>query len=901
MRNFICFALSINFCLLCVGITCGDEKVDTKEVIKPISERYAILAGNEEPSFQAHVLPLMGRLGCNGRACHGSFQGQGGFRLSLFGYDFQADHDALTKAEGEKPARVAVATPLESLILQKPTDESIHEGGKRMEKDGWQYNVLRRWIESGAKDDSQNHAKLERLEITPTTIQFERPGEAIALKATAVWSDGLREDVTPLCRFQTNDESIAKISEAGVVEAGEPGDTHVVVFYDNGIAPVPVLRPVSLETAHRYPEIAAPTKIDELIVAKLKTLGVTPSPIANDAEFLRRVCLDLTGSLPTPVEVKSFLASTVPNKRSSKVSELLERPAYAAWWATKLSDLTGNNAQQQGDNQYRDIQSKQWFEWLESRVRDNMPYDKIVEGIVLAVSRKEGQSIDEYCVEMSGYFRKQDVKSFAEHATLPHYWARRNMQKPEEKALSFAYTFLGVRLQCAECHKHPFDQWSKHDFDQFKAFFTGIIYRNRPEDQAALKKITEELGVADKKGNDLQRAMANLLNEGKTIPFRELFVATRAAPRRNRPKDPKNSKAGASRVITPKILGGEEVLQSQGDPRTALMDWMREPENPYFARAIVNRVWANYFNVGIIEPVDDLSLANPPSNEPLLDYLAKEFVANGYDLKWLHRTIVTSDAYQRSWVPNETNRHDTRNFSHALPRRISAEATYDAIRQATAGDDEMVSMQTKMADRMIGLASSVLLRGSQNYVLNTFGKPQRLTNCDCERSHEPSLLQTLYLRNDGELLGQIERNNGWINELVKANAPPTEEAKKVASLSVEQLDKEIAKLQKRLEGDNPNAKPAELENVKRRIKRLEKLKTRKEKGEAEPETKMSFATTEGKRLIIEEAYLRTLSRLPTADEIIKCEAYFNESTAPAQAARDLLWALINTKEFITNH
>jgi hypothetical protein len=904
MRSNSILPLALALALLSLRDTFAEEPKQA-EIIKPISERYAETSEGDAPSFQAHVLPLMGRLGCNGRACHGSFQGQGGFRLSLFGYDFKADHDALTIAQEGKIARLSTENPLESPILQKPIDESIHEGGKRMEKDSWQYNVLRRWIEAGAKDDSEGHARLERLEVTPASIHVRRDAESVSLKAVAVWSDGTREDVTPLCRFQTNDGAIAKISESGVVESTGSGDTHVVVFYDNGITPVEVVRPVSAETAANYPNVATPTKIDELVVAKLRLLGIVPSAIAGDADFLRRVSIDLTGTLPTPDEVKEFLASSDPYKRSAKVNELLDRPAYAAWWATKLCDLTGNNVQQQGGNQFRNVESKQWYEWLESRVKENMPYDKIVEGIVLATSRREGQTIEEYCQEMSAYYREKEGKSFAEFPVLPQYWARRNMQKPEEKALSFSYAFLGVRLQCAECHKHPFDQWSKHDFDQFKAFFAGIAFRNRPEDQAALKKMSEELGVGDKKGNEQQRAMASMLNEGKVIPFRELFVVKRG-PAKTRNKDSKKPGTGANRVVTPKLLGGEEVVLNQGDPRLALMEWMRDPENPYFAKAWVNRVWANYFNVGIIEPADDLSLANPPSNAPLLDYLTKEFIASGYDLKSLHRMIIASDAYQRSWVPTETNRNDARNFSHSVPRRIPAEAAYDAIRQATAGNAEMAAMQTNMTDRMVGLASSTQGRGSQNYILSTFGKPPRLTNCDCERTLEPSLLQTLFLRNDGELLAQIERNNGWVSELTKeriAAEKQNKETKADETLSAEKVDEQIAKLTERIDTMGDAAKPEDLANAKRRLQRLMKMKERLAKaddaGEHSGEDEEPDAMNAKK--IIEDAYLRTLSRFPTAEEIAKCESYFGGSTDLSAGARDLIWALLNTKEFIINH
>lgn len=876
-----------------------------EEIAPPISERFKEATVEETPSFQAHVLPLFGRLGCNGRACHGSFQGQGDFRLSLFGYDFKADHDALTKGTKEKPPRVDLANPLESLILKKPVDEAFHEGGKRFEVGSWQFHVLRRWIESGAVDDSENHAKLERLEVEPASILFQRDGDAVSLRAIAIWSDGTREDVTPLCRFQTNDSAIATISEEGVVASSGAGDTHVVVFYDNGVTPVPVLRPISAEIAASYPDVATPTKIDELIVAKLKTLGVVPSDIASDVEFLRRVSLDITGTLPTPEEVKAFVASNDPNKRTAKVNELLERPAYAAWWATKLCDLTGNNLAQLANPALRDVEAKQWHHWLEARLQQNMPYDEIVEGIVLAVGRREGQTFEEYCAEMSEYYRDRSGKSFAEHPTLPHYWTRRNMQKPEEKALSFAYAFLGVRLQCAECHKHPFDQWSKYDFDHFKAFFTNVTYRVRAEDLLAFQRINNEAELAGLRGAEQQRGLVTKLNEGKTVPFRELFVVG-ATQGRRRNRNPRNARAGASRVVTPKLLGGDEVSQALRDPREALMEWMRDPENPYFARAIVNRVWANYFHVGIVEPVDDLNLANPPSNGPLLDYLAEEFIASGYDLKHLHRLITSSDAYQRSWTPNETNLHDRRNFSRAIPRRMPAEVAYDAIRQATAGEAELASMQTTMENRMIGAASSA--RGGQAFLLTAFGKPQRLTNCECERSTEPSLLQTLLLRNDGELLGMIERNRGWVNEITRAESQQQQTLRnrvraEVQRRSLPQVERQIEQVQRRIAQAGENAAPEQLAEMKRRLERLQQ--TQKRLAQADQQTKEAESEAKTPAFdpgdIIETAYLRTLSRYPTDEEVERCRRYFAEAPSIAAGAKDLLWALLNTKEFILNH
>jgi len=887
-----------------------------EKTLPTLDKRYADASVKETPSFQRHVLPLMGRLGCNGRACHGSFQGQGGFRLSLFGYDFKADHKALLE-------RIDTKTAGESLLVQKPSSEDEHDGGQRYKPGSWQERVFLRWIESGAKDDSEQAGVLTRLEVTPSEIVFRRPGDSIQLRAVAVWSDGTREDVTSISRFQTNDDSVAKVDEHGRVTCEGKGDTHVVVFYDNGITPAPVMLPVSDQVAENYPELPAPTKIDELIHEKLKKVGIVPSEICADTEFLRRVSLDLTGTLPTPAEIKAFVADDAPDKRAKKVEELLERPAYAAWWTTKLCDLTGNNDRNTGNNTFRRQESQQWYDWIYERIRRNESYDKIVEGIALATSRQGDESFEEYCRNIGQYYRDDEsAKSFAERDYMPHFWSRRTVRQPKDKALSFSYAFLGVRLQCAECHKHPFDQWSKQDFEQFTAFFNGVQYNTPREDRDAMTKLTEKLGLKGKRNNDLRRMLPKLLDEGKVIPFREVFVDSSRAFRGRRTNNKNRRYQG--RVITPKLLGGEEVVlnENAGDPRNALMRWMRDPENPYFSRAIVNRVWANYFNVGIIDPPDDLNLANPPSNEPLLDWLAKEFVRQGYDLKWLHRTIINSHAYQRSWKPNETNVHDERNFSRAVPRRLPAEVVYDALRQATAADTDLAKYATTYEERAIGyMANSSTYGGRGNYSLLAFGKPARETNCDCERSMEPSLLQTLYLRNDNEMLSLIERRQGWLNELARENRLAfTPAAGSSNNRAYARLRAKLAPLYKQTQKINQEMKRAAKKND---AKALEKLREQRKElyeqigklrrkagigaskgtGDAAADDKAAKAKLVAEKgpQLIREAYLRTVSRSPTKDELERSLDYLRESDSVMKGVRDVMWALLNTKEFLVNH
>ena len=320
--------------LLCISNTV----VVGEDVLPSAQDRFASVDTDDVPDFQRHLSPLMGKLGCNGRACHGSFQGRGGFRLSLFGYDFKEDHAALME-------RIDTDDPLESYALHKATLAEPHEGGKRMDVGSWEYNLYLSWIKAGAKGQPETPASLESLEVTPKELIFSESGQEQQLKAVAVWSDGTREDVTCLCRFKSNDDAICEITGDGLVTSGDTGDSHVVVFYDNAVIPIPVIQPVSSSVGDEYPLVKTSTPIDGFVVEKLKKLGVIPSDVCDDAEFLRRVSLDITGTLPTAADVRAFLADSSPDKRQRKINELLETPAYAAWWTTKFCDWTGCNDQ----------------------------------------------------------------------------------------------------------------------------------------------------------------------------------------------------------------------------------------------------------------------------------------------------------------------------------------------------------------------------------------------------------------------------------------------------------------------------------------------------------------------------------------------------------------------------
>ncbi len=919
--------------------------------VKSQSVRFANINPEQEPSFRRHVVPLMSRLGCSGRECHGSFQGRGGFQLSLFGYDFDNDHAQITKNDNgdEGGVRVSLNDPTKSLIIQKGAALIKHKGKERFAKDSWEYNMLLSWINAGAKLDVVETGEFDRLEVFPKEIVFRKEGETVQLQVTAHWKDGTVEDVTEITRFRSNDEGVASISETGKVQSKGSGDSHVVVFYDNGVLPIPVMLPVS-DVSKIAKTHDSRTKVDALVNEKLRKVGIIPSPVCSDAEFLRRASLDVTGTLPTPAEIEAFLSDTRPNKRDLKADELLSRPGYAAWWTTKLCDFTGNNpavlrgqnlAADAGQHNFGPQLSRQWFDWIYSRVERNEPYDALAVGIVLGSMRsRPDQPYEEFVREMADFFRKDDVKPFSSRETMPWFWARQNVSKAEDKALAFAHTFLGVRIECAQCHKHPFDQWTKQDFAQFQAFFTNIGFRQgdakKPEkaDEApgelsytqirdqirreAKAKVDAEFLDKDlKKAADARAArqkekeqaaqsqtaqavtapsgslgssaptvaeeeplqplpmteaeqqrrtadlkvayqrtgekiLADRIRLGMPVAWADLSTASPKSSKPSKPATPKVEVKGSSRVMTPKLLGGEQVmLETYDDVRRPLMDWLRAKENPYFAKAWVNRVWANYFARGLVEPADDLNLANAPTNAALFDYLADGFVAHGFDMKWLHHEILCSDAYQRSWKTNATNKSDEKNFSHAVIRRLPAELVHDAIMMATDTDEINTQYPFNVEGRAIGASgttnytpSTKAAKGADSYALNIFGKPARQTNCDCERVTDPTLLQTIYTRNDPSLLSRIDNKRGtaWIEAALAGGAG-------VKTTRVE-----------------PSAvSDANLQNLIRSI------------------------------------YLRTVSRPPSAGETANAKADILAVASPVDGARELLWTLLNTREFLVNH
>ena len=949
----------------------------TTETLPSVDVRFANDI-QEIPDFQRHVGPLLGKLGCNGRACHGSFQGQGGFQLSLFGYDFDADHQAMME---DGSWRVDLEDPEGSLVLAKPTDADDHGGGERFAEDSWQYRLIKNWIVGGARNFDA-HNRLKELKVIPSEI-VTTSKQVDQVRVVAIWSDGTNEDVTPLVRFQSNDPQVASIDENGKLTGGSPGDTHVIVFYDNQVVSVPVISPVR-KRATPIRHFARPTAIDRLVMDKLDKLGIEPSALTGDAAFLRRVCLDITGTLPTPAEIREFLDDDGPDKRSKKIEALLQTKAYAAWWTTFLCDLTGNSSQQLRNIAYRDMAPKGWYEWIYKRVSENVPYDEIVQGIVLSSSRTTGESLTEYSQRMSEDFRNDSAKQFAESPTMPYYWMRREFQTGDTLAISFAHSFLGVRIQCAQCHKHPFDQWTQDDFKQFARFFSGVsvlpAQRAVQNEKEELSKIYAKLNIdlSKTRGGDLRRKLNEAVNRGQTVPFPELVVGpprkSREDLRAEREKslkmslatkeklaasqkmasemdqemmdqaDPdqmdggmqefKNDSArtqgkpltqqqrkkiqrqqrlarrreqqrqqNRNRFYTDAILLGSDsvVLEDFDDARQPALTWLKHKDNPYFAKAIVNRIWARYFGIGIVEPADDLNLANPPSNGPLLQYLADGFVQSGYDMKWVHREIANSNIYQLSWEPNDTNRNDRRNFSHALPRRLAAEVVFDAIAQATASPDDIQRFRDETKTRAIAIPGTVARNRGRDrdvgFAMQVFGKSERNSSCDCDRSNETSLVQTVFMQNDRHVHEQLARGNGWIGQLKNQVQRQSLGDKQPGNLEqnkkrLSRLKQELAAIENREDGKRIGQLKNKVKRLQNQLRQIQKLRDDLARGD-HPELVPEELVT--------EAWLRTLSRFPTEAEARRCRDWLDADDDLINGLTGIMWTLVNTKEFIVNH
>jgi hypothetical protein len=513
---------------------------------------------------------------------------------------------------------------------------------------------------------------------------------------------------------------------------------------------VRVLVPVELPAGFRYPQVPASNFVDREVFARLKLLNMVPSDLSSDEEFLRRVTIDTIGQLPTPEEARAFLADKTPQKRAKKIDELLAHPLHAALWATKLCDITGNDTLSlEAPNQLRSKRSQMWHDWFRKRVADNMPYNQIVHGVLCASSRegKEPQEWIEQVKLVDNAILKGFDTNYAERRTLDLYWRRQQQVQIEQWGERTAAAFMGVRIECAQCHKHPFDRWSQADYRAYANVFGQVVFGQSPDAKKAIDAENKARKVPGK-------------NNNQQILVREVFV--QPLPVKSLPHPDTGAK------LAPKALGGPELRVVRGeDLREELFRWLASPQNPFFARSFVNRVWGHYLGVGIVHPVDDFSLANPPSNEKLLDALAKDFTEHGYDIRHIERLILNSRTYQLSAKPNDTNKRDKNNYARSYIRPMMAEAVVDVLNSAL-GTVEKFGADVKTGSKAVEVGASQLQNPALAYAFRIFGRPPRTSACDCERAMEPALPQRLFLMTDATLLAKFNDPQGRLQQLVNS-------------------------------------------------------------------------------------------------------------------------------------
>ena len=691
-------------------------------------------------SFQHEIVPILTKARCNSGGCHGKAEGQNGFKLSLLGFDAPFDYDALLK-QG-RGRRLSLAAPRQSLLVRKAIAETPHGGGLKIEPEGPQHLRLVRWIAAGALYEVPNDQPVTKIEVEPAEIVM-RPGEARQLRVTAIDAAGARRCATVETDYISNAGQIVEASAGGLLQAGEfPGEAAILVRY---LGHVGVCRVVVPRTGQTFPRPPENNFIDKHVADKLLKLGIQPGELSDDAGFLRRAHLDTIGTLPTAAEARQFLANTAPDKRDKLVAELLQRPEYATYWAMKWGDILRADkikVTHQG--------TVGLTRWLQRQFAQNRPYDALVREILTAQGPVGSES-------PAAFFKAVD--------------------QPELASRSVSQLFLGVRIECAQCHHHPSERWGQDDYAALAGFFTGVSVKKLPGGTEAI----------------ISRGGVNV-------------------------KHPRTGELVAARALGAK----DAEFTGITDRRQILADWMTQADNPFFAKAIANRLWAHYFGRGLVEPIDDLRATNPATNEPLLDALAAHLRAVKYDLKAFTRTLLASRTYQFSTVTNDSNREDRQHFSHAFPKALPAEVLLDAVSQATGTPEKFNGWPA--GTRSIEVWDNRM----PSYFFRIFGRPVRATVCECERSNEPSISQALHLLNSPEIHEKIASRAGIARQLSSSPRTPAES--------------------------------------------------------------------------IDEIYLGTLSRFATpAERTVLEEAFAAADTTRQQAVEDVLWSVLNTKEFLYNH
>jgi hypothetical protein len=694
--------------------------------------------------FAREIVPMLTKLGCNQGACHGSQHGKNGFRLSLLGFDPAFDYTQIVQsAEGR---RVVLSDPERSILLLKPSLTMEHGGGERFHVNSPQYDLLKRWLEDGAPAPAANTPTATGLEVWPAK-RVMVPGEQQQISVRAAWSDGRSEDVTASARYDALSDAIASVTPGGLITARGRGETHIMIRFNGQASVVQVTLPY--HPGHANTEVAKFNFIDDKLNAKWQDLGLAPSPLCSDEEFFRRIHLDAIGTLPTPEEIKAFLADQRADKRRQAIDRVLERPEFIDFWALKWGDLLRINR-----DQLNEKGMWSFYNWIRAALRANMPVDEFVRDIITA----EGSTYTE------------GPANFYRTANNAADWAETTSQ-----------LFLGVRMQCAKCHHHPFEKWSQDDYYGMAAFFVRLGTKG-----------SQEFGIFG----------------------RETVVYLRSTGEQTNPRQ--------GGVVKPHPLDGP-VVDDPFDRRRQLAQWLTAPSNPFFARNIVNRFWGYYMGRGLVEPLDDLRATNPASNPELLDALAKDFVAHHFDLKQLMRTIMDSRAYQLSSSVTPGNEADTSNvyFARYTVKRLTAEQLADAIDFATGTREKYQGLP--LGTRAVQLPDTSV----RSFMLDVFGRPPRQITCECERKVQPNIAQALHLLNGDDLNKKLANSSGRIEKLLKDKTPL----------------------------------PAVVENL----------------------------------------YLATVSRPPRPDEASEAETWIAKAATPKEGVQDLLWVLLNSREFLFNH
>ena len=715
-------------------------QIDYQGIQKRVPVRVSRATVAEPLRFRNDVLAVLSRAGCNSGKCHGAAAGQDGFRLSLFGYDPDGDYYRVTREMAGR--RINLARPEDSLLLNKALGKVPHTGGGRVEEGSENHLLLLRWIEAGAPKDPSEVARPTRIEVFPREAVFARKGGTQRIVVRAHYSDGTDRDVTRFSVFLSNNEATARVSEQGLIQATAPGEAFILARFDEFTAGVAVI--VRPGTPFTPVPVPAFNYIDTLVQKKLDKLHIVPSELCDDEVFVRRVYIDLIGLVPTPQEREQFLTSRDPNKREKLVDALLERKDFRDMWVMKWAELlqirTVNGITPKG--------LKLYDSWLRQRIRDGASIDRIVQEILPAVGNTFENPAANY------YQTETDPNVLAENV---------------------AQVFLGTRIQCAQCHNHPFDRWTMDDYYGFAAFFAQVGFKNAADPRELTVYNTNEGGV-------------------------------------KHPVD--------GRDVAPRFLGAERPTIHKGqDRRAVLAQWLAASDNQALARNLANIIWAQYFGRGIVEPVDDVRISNPPSNPELLDELGRRLISYRFDVKKLVRDIVLSRTYQLSTKKNPSNALDERNFARQTVRRLRAEVLLDSINRITETEERYPGVPP--GGRAIEIPDAV----TRNYFLTTFGRSTRRTACACEVKTNPTLSQALHLLN-GETTNNKIAQGRVIEKLLMRQMTPSQ--------------------------------------------------------------------------IVEELYLRTFGRLPSATEAARIATRLASQSDKKEALEDLFWALLNSNEFLFN-